>query len=154
MASVVREIVIPAPAEYCWDAVRDFEAVHERLAPGFVTGLTMIGDRDRRVTFFTGAVAIETLVGIDEQAMRLAYKIDDGPMHAAHYNASVQVVRLGAEECRFIWVVDILPDDLARRTAEAMDAGLQAISATLARDGSPLPLQASSPASPPAGGGR
>lgn len=135
MASIVREIVIAAPAELCWDAVRDFDAVHERLAPRFVTGVTMTSDRDRQVTFFTGAVATETLVGIDERAMRLAYKIDDGPMHAAHYNASVQVIPHGAGQCRLVWVVDILPDDLASRTAEAMDAGLQAISATLARAG-------------------
>ena len=133
MASIVREIVIDAPAEYCWDAVRAFDAVDKRLAPGFVTGLTMTSDRDRQVTFFTGAVATETLVGIDDQAMRLAYKIDDGPMHATHYNASVQVMPLGGGQCRFVWAVDVLPDELAGRTAAAMDAGLRAISATLAR---------------------
>ena len=80
MASIVRDIVIDAPAEYCWDAVRAFDAVDKRLAPGFVTGLTMTSHRDRQVTFFTGAVATETLVGIDDQAMRLAYKIDEGPI--------------------------------------------------------------------------
>jgi hypothetical protein len=135
MASIVRDIVIAAPAEYCWDAVRDFDAVHERLAPGFVTGVTMTSDRDRQVTFFTGAVATETLVGIDERAKRLAYKIDDGPMHAAHYNASVQVIPHGAGQCRLVWVVDILPDELASRTSEAMDAGVLAMSAALARGG-------------------
>jgi hypothetical protein len=31
------------------------------------------------------SAATETLVSVDEQAMRLAYKIDDGAMHAAHY---------------------------------------------------------------------
>jgi hypothetical protein len=133
MASILREIVIAAPAEQCWDAVRAFDAVPERLAPGFVTGLTMTSDRDREVTFFTGAVATETLIGIDEQAMRLAYMIDDGPMHAAHYNASVQIVPNGIGQCRFIWVVDILPDDLADRTAAAMDTGLRAIGAALSR---------------------
>jgi hypothetical protein len=132
MASVVRDIVIDAPAAYCWAAVRAFDELHVRLAPGFVTGLTMTGDRERTITFFTGAVAVETLVGCDDHAMRLAYKIDDGPMHAAHYNASVQVIPHGAGQCRFVWIVDILPDELAGRTAEAMDAGLRAISATLA----------------------
>ena len=135
MASIVRDIVIAAPAEYCWDAVRDFAAVDKRLAPGFVTGVTMTSDRDRQVTFFTGAVATETLAGIDDHAMRLAYKIGDGPMHAAHYNASVQVIPHGAGQCRFVWVVDVLPDGLAGRTAAAMDAGLAAITATLAEGG-------------------
>ena len=54
MASIVRDVVIAAPAEYCWDAVRAFDAVHERLAPGFLTGLTMTSDRNRQVTFSTG----------------------------------------------------------------------------------------------------
>jgi hypothetical protein len=132
MASIVREIPIAAPAQYCWDAVRAFDAVHVRLAPGFVTGLTMISDRDRLVTFRSGVVATETLVGIDEQSMRLAYKIDGGPMHSGHYNASVQVIPDGAAHCRFVWVVDVLPDEVAGRIAEAMDAGLRAIGATLA----------------------
>jgi hypothetical protein len=132
VASVVRDVVIAAPADYCWDAVRAFDALHERLAPGFVTALRMTSDRDRQITFFTGTVATETLVGLDEAAMRLAYKIDDGPMQATHYNASVQVISLDAGRCRFVWIVDILPDDLAGRTAEAMDAGLRAIRATLA----------------------
>jgi Polyketide cyclase / dehydrase and lipid transport len=132
MASVVRDIVIDAPAGYCWDAVRAFDELHVRLAPGFVTALTMTGDRERTITFFTGAVAVETLIGCDDHAKRLAYKVDRGPMHAAHYNASVQVIPHGAGQCRFVWIVDILPDELAGRTADAMDAGLRAISATLA----------------------
>jgi polyketide cyclase/dehydrase/lipid transport protein len=132
VASIVREIVITAPAEHCWDAVRAFDALHVRLAPGFVTALTMTGDRERRITFASGAVATETLVGIDDKYMRLAYKIDDGPMHATHYNASVQVIPHGAGQCRFVWAVDILPDELAGRTAQAMDTGLTAISAALA----------------------
>lgn len=136
MASVVRDIVIAAPADYCWEAVRAFHELDTRLAPGFVTGLTMTSDRDRQVTFFTGAVATETLVGIDDSIMRLAYKIDGGPMQASHYNASVQVIPHGTEQCRFIWIVDILPDELAGRTAQAMDTGLRAISATLADGGS------------------
>ena len=35
MASIHREIVIDAPAEKVWDAVRDVGAIHRRLAPGF-----------------------------------------------------------------------------------------------------------------------
>jgi hypothetical protein len=139
VASIVREIVIAAPAEYCWDAVRAFDELHVRLAPGFVTALTMMGDRKRQVTFFTGAVAIETLVGSDPKAMRLAYTIDEGPMQAAHYNASVQVIPHGAGKCRFVWVVDILPDELADRTAAAMEAGLKAIGAALTDGASDAP---------------
>lgn len=31
MASIVREVLIEAPAEQCWAAVRAFDALHERL---------------------------------------------------------------------------------------------------------------------------
>ena len=83
MASIVREAVIEAPAARCWDAVRDFGALPERLARGFVTGLTMTGERERTITFFTGAVATERLIGIDEPSRRLAYTVTDGPLKAA-----------------------------------------------------------------------
>jgi Polyketide cyclase / dehydrase and lipid transport len=92
MASIIRDVVIESPAPRCWDALRAFDALHERLAPGFVTEVTMVGERERQVTFFTGAVATERLVGIDKQSMRLAYTVVKGPLNAAHYNASAQVV--------------------------------------------------------------
>ena len=83
MASIIREAVISAPAAQCWDAVRDFGALHKRLAAGFVTDVTMVNERDRRATFFTGAVATERLIGIDEPSRRLAYTVTDGPLKAA-----------------------------------------------------------------------
>ena len=36
MASIRKEILIDAPTEHVWAAIRDVGAVHERLAPGFV----------------------------------------------------------------------------------------------------------------------
>jgi Polyketide cyclase / dehydrase and lipid transport len=131
MASIVRDAVINAPADRCWDAVRDFGALHERLARGFVTGLTMTGDRERTITFFTGAVATERLIGIDARSMRLAYTVIDGPLKASHYNASAQVIPMDAASCRFVWAIDVLPDELGSRVGELMDAGLKAIVATL-----------------------
>jgi hypothetical protein len=91
----------------------------------------MRGERERQVTFFTGSVATEALVGIDEEAMRLAYTVTDGPLHADHYNASAQVIPQTPQQCLFVWTVDILPDELAGMTAQLMDAGLRAITATL-----------------------
>jgi len=120
MASIVREARIAAPAARCWDALRAFDALHERLARGFVTGLTMTGDGERTITFFTGAVVTERFIGVDEPSMRLAYTVIDGPLKAAHYNASAQV-----------WAIDVLPDELGPRVAELMDVGLKAITATL-----------------------
>ena len=133
MATVIREAAIGAPAAHCWDALRDFFALHQRLAGGFVTSTEMVNDRDRQVTFFTGAVARERLIGTHNDAMRLAYSVIDGPMGATHHNASAQIVPDGPQRCRFVWITDVLPDELGPRTASLMEAGLLAVKSTLER---------------------
>jgi len=109
MASLRKEIILAAPAERVWSALRDFGAVHERLAPGFVTGTTMESEDVRVVTFFNGSSARETRVGCDDKMRRLAYAILGG--RAAHYAASAEVRDEGGG-CRFVWTVDVLPDAL------------------------------------------
>ena len=131
MATVIREIAVDAPAAQCWGALRDFGALHERLVTGFVTNAVMTGPGEREVTFFTGAVAREQLVGIDEETMRLAYTVVEGPMGSTHHNASAQIVAAGPQQCRIVWITDVLPDELADRTAGLMEAGLKAMKSTL-----------------------
>jgi Polyketide cyclase / dehydrase and lipid transport len=131
MASIVKETVIDAPAAACWDALRDFGAIHERLTTGFVTGATMAGERERQVTFFTGAVAREKLVGIDDELMRLAYTVTESALGSTHCNASAQITPLGDRQCRFTWIIDVLPDELGGRIEQLMDGGLTAIKKTL-----------------------
>ena len=131
MATVVREIGIDVAAGTCWDAVRDFGALGERLAPGFVTDVQMVGARERQVTFFTGSVAREYLVGSDDAMMRLAYAVTESPLGSSHMNAAVQVIADGDARCRFVWITDVLPDELADRVAALMDRGLDAIKTTL-----------------------
>ncbi len=131
MATVIRETTVDATAARCWDALRDFGALHERLVTGFVTDAVMTGPGERQVTFFTGAVARERLVGIDEEAMRLAYTVVEGPMSSTHHSASAQIVPAGPGQCRIVWITDVLPDELADRTASLMEAGLKAMKSTL-----------------------
>jgi len=97
MASIIRETVIDADPADVWTALADFAAVHERLVPGFVVESVLDGPRSRVVTFFNGAVAREVLVGIDDDARRLAYTVTDGPLPATHHNASAQVVAEGED---------------------------------------------------------
>jgi len=139
MATVRREIALDAPATRCWDALRDFGTPHERLVTGFVTKTVMVAPGEREVTFFTGAVARERLVGVDDPAMRLAYTVTEGPMGSTHHNASAQVVPAGPGQCRIVWITDVLPDELADRIAGLMDAGLQAMKQTL--EGAATPAQ-------------
>ena len=127
MASIVREITINAEAAESWDAVRDFGALSERLAPGFIVDCKMTSDREREVTFFSGAVAREYLLGVDDERMRLAYSVVESPMGSSHNNSSVQVIAVGDGQCRFVWTIDVLPDELAERIGQMMDSGLAAI---------------------------
>ncbi|MHB1536059.1 MAG: SRPBCC family protein [Acidimicrobiales bacterium] len=131
MASIVREVVVEAGAAECWDAVRDFAALHQRLAPGFITDVQMVSPREREITFFSGAVAREYLVGIDDDRRRLAYTVVESPMGSTHHNASVEVHPDGEARCRFVWVTDVLPDEMAARTGELMDRGIAVIKETL-----------------------
>ena len=130
MATVYKEIEIEAPTEQVWDALADFGALHTRLVPGFVTDTELVGDT-RKVTFFTGAVASERLVGVDEGAHRLAYTVTDGPFGAEHHHASAQVLPAGEGRSRFVWITDVLPDELATPTAGLMQRGLATMKATL-----------------------
>lgn len=130
MASILKETVIEAAPEACWSALRDFGQL-DKMARGFITDSKLVEPRDREITFFTGTVVREYLVGVDEDAMRLAYTVTSGPLGATHYNASAQIFPEGESRCRFTWIVDILPDSLSEVTGRLMDRGLSAIKTTL-----------------------
>jgi len=129
MASITKQIVIDASPEAVWDALRDFGAVHERLAPGFVVDARSEGDV-RVVTFFNGAVARELLVDIDDDARRLVYSVVDSPLNATHDNSSAQVVA-NTGGSRFVWIKDVLPDEIAPRIDELMEQGIGVVKETL-----------------------
>jgi len=128
VASIHREIVIEAPPEAVWDALRDVGAIHRRLAPGFVTDV-QLEEGARVVTFGNGMTARELIVDIDDQARRLVWSVVGGAM--THHNASAQV--FGDEEgrSRFVWIADLLPHQLAPGIAQMIDQGLAVIKRTL-----------------------
>ena len=65
MASIRKEMALRADPAQVWDAVRDVGAIHTRLAPGFVTNVTLEGDA-RIVTFANGMSAKELIVTVDD----------------------------------------------------------------------------------------
>jgi uncharacterized Fe-S cluster-containing protein len=123
MASIHNDIPLPVPARDVWDAVRDFGALHQRLVPGFVTACTLDGDA-RIVTFANGSVAREVLIDCDDARQRLVYAINNERLK--HYSASVQVIAEGDRSCRLVWIIDMLPNELAvyvhGQTKEAVSA--------------------------------
>lgn len=131
MASIYKDIPIDARAEDVWAAVADFGAVH-KLAPGFVTDARLDGDA-RIVTFHNGTVARELLVDCDDARRRLVYAIIGE--RVKHYSASVQVIADGEARTRMIWIVDVLPNEIATYISGQMDQGILAMQKTLTCEG-------------------
>ncbi len=128
MASIRREILVEAPAEGIWEAIRDVGAVHTRLAPGFVV-VTLLEDGARIVTFSNGVVARELIVDIDEEARRLVWSVVGRRM--THHNASLQVLADGNRRSRVVWIADLLPNDFKAYVAGLIDQGMAVMKKTL-----------------------
>ncbi|MGL5164472.1 MAG: SRPBCC family protein [Afipia sp.] len=118
MASIHKKIHLAASSNNVWDAVRNFSAVHTRLAPGFVTECKMDGDA-RIVTFANGTVARELLVDCDDARRRLVYAIISERIK--QHSASVEILDDGAGRSKFIWTVDVLPNEIAPYISTQMD---------------------------------
>jgi len=142
MATVYKEFVDEAGAAQVWDALRDFNAVHTRLAPGFLTACTIDAEGARILTFANGLVAREVLVGIDEAHRRLAYTVTGGK--ATHHHATAQVFEEGEGRSRFVWITDVLPDAMAAYIAPMMEQGGAAMKAAL--EGRPVAAKATAAA--------
>jgi carbon monoxide dehydrogenase subunit G len=131
MASIHKNFTVAAPVDLVWDALRDFGALHTRLAPGFVVDCRLDGAA-RIVSFANGSIAREVLVDCDDARRRLAYAIAPNE-RIAHYSAATQLSDDGAGQCRVSWIVDVLPDALAPYIATQMELGVQAMKKALDR---------------------
>jgi len=127
MASIRREARIDACAETAWSALRDVGALHTRLVPGFVVD-TVLEEGARVVTFGNGMVARELIVDVDDEQRRVAWSVVGGRM--THHNASAQVIPEGAG-CRFVWIADLLPHELAPMITTMIEQGMAVIKKTL-----------------------
>ena len=128
MASIRKELIVDAPADHVWAALRDIGQVHTRLAREFVIDTRLDGD-SRLVTFANGEVVRERIVDIDERTRRLAYAVVD--WRTTHHNASFQVTPDGDGRSRLTWITDLLPDSLAGLVGGFVDQGCVAIKRTL-----------------------
>lgn len=118
MASIHKDIPLDAHPDDVWAAVRDFGAVHTRLAPGFVVDARLDGDA-RIVTFANGNVAREQLVDCDEARRRLVYAVISE--RVKQHSASVQVTAEAEGRSRLAWTVDVLPHEIAPYMNAQMD---------------------------------
>jgi hypothetical protein len=130
MASIHKDIIIDANPADVWDALRDFGALHTRLVPGFVLDTKLDGDA-RIVTFSNGTVAREVLVDCDDKRQRLVYAIKSERL--TQHSASAQVFAENDGRSRLVWIVDVLPDEVAPYMDAQMDLGAAAMQKALGR---------------------
>jgi hypothetical protein len=131
MASIHKDILIDASLDHVWAAVRDFGAVHKRLVPGFVLDARLDGDA-RIVTFANGMVARELLVDCDDARRRLVYAVISE--RVKQHSSSVQVLADGDTSSRVIWIVDVLPNEMAPYIDGQMDQAALAMQKALGRN--------------------
>ena len=132
MATITTDIHLDADPGAAWEAVRDFGAVHERVAAGFVVASRTEG-RDRVLRFANGAEARERLVTLDDDHWRLVYSVVDSSLALRHHQASVEVMDADGGGTRFVWTADVLPDDAAPTIEAMMAQGAAAIARTIRR---------------------
>ena len=128
MASIHKDVLIDAPPDRVWDAIRDVGAIHTRLARDFVTDTKLDGD-SRLVTFANGTVVRERIVDLDDRLRRIAYAVVE--WEATHYHASIQIFADGGHGSRLVWIADLLPNALADVVSGMMDQGCAAMKRTL-----------------------
>lgn len=131
MASIHKEFIIDASPDHVWDALRDFGALHTRLVPGFVTDTKLDGNA-RIVTFGNGTVAREILVDCDDAKRRLAYAIVSERL--SQHSASAQVFSESDGRTRFVWIADVLPNEIGPYMDAQMDLGAKAMQKALGRN--------------------
>src|ERR1700750_2506203 len=130
MASIYKEISLDARPEDVWAAVRDYGAVHQRVAPGFVTDCKLDGD-SRIVSFANGNVAQELLVTMNDARMRLVYAVVSP--RVKQHSASIQVVADG-DGSRMVWIADVLPNEIAPYIDGQMELGAAAMQKQFRRE--------------------
>lgn len=119
MGSVMKEIVIDAPADEVWAVVSDFVGGPLHMAGGALVDSRLVEPDVRALTFADGTVVRERLVARDEPARRMVYAwVGDD---VAHDNTSMQVFAESERRCRLVWIHDTLPDELTGWLATTMD---------------------------------
>ncbi|HET6606472.1 MAG TPA: SRPBCC family protein [Rhodopila sp.] len=122
MGTIITETMLNSSADAAWAMLRDVGA-GDRAFPGVLVASEAEGDI-RTVTFASGNVVRERIVSIDEARRRIAYAVIEGRFQ--HHSASMQIVPHEAENCRFVWTTDFLPDEAGALLTDLIDQGSEA----------------------------
>ena len=128
MASIRKEIRISAPVERVWDALKDVGALHTKLVPGFVKDTVLEGN-SRVVVFSNGMSVREDIVSVDAAQRRVAWAVVGQQFR--HYNGAAWVEADTKGGSRFIWTVDLLPNEMASQVEQMMTTGIAVVRQTM-----------------------
>jgi hypothetical protein len=124
MASITREVALDVAAGKVWAAMRMVGDAHKLFDPVLVDA-SVDGDT-RTVRFANGMVVRERILDIDDERCRVAYAALDVPGMTYHH-ASMQVVETASDRSTFIWITDVLPDEIGSAIEPLIDEGSRAI---------------------------
>ena len=127
MGSIWWEETIATPAGRAWEQLRRVDLAHELFAPVLVDG-RIEGDI-RTVTFADGLVVRERIVDVDEARRRIAYTVLDGVFE--HHSASMQILEIDSDSCRFVWITDFLPAGKGAMVKPLVEQGARALAANI-----------------------
>ena len=108
---------------------RVFVGVHPN-DPATLDEVRGVGDA-RIVTFSNGTVAREILVDCDDAKRRLVYAIVSERVR--QHSASAQVFAEDGGRTRFVWIADVLPNEIAPYMDAQMELGTKAMQKALER---------------------
>ena len=127
MVSITRDQRVAVSAEKAWLALRDVGNAHCLFAP-VLTSSTLDGDV-RTVTFADGMVVREKIIDIDDNSCRVTYAVLDDLFK--QHSASMQILPVDENCCRFVWISDFLPDENAEMVRPLVDLGANALAFNL-----------------------
>jgi hypothetical protein len=128
MASIHKQMAVEVGSDEAWAALRLVGEPHKLFAPVLVDG-QLDGDT-RTVRFANGMVLQERILDVNDESRRVAYSAVNGPGMTYHH-ASMQVLDEGPGRCRFVWITDFLPPDIAGNLAPLIEQGAKALKTNL-----------------------
>jgi hypothetical protein len=127
MASIRKTLDIAVPAATAWAALRQLDQTHRLFAP--VLTDSRIEQDIRTVTFNGGMTVLERIIDVNDEGRRIAYTVIGRGFD--HHNASMEILELDAESCRFVWVTDLLPAERAALVQPLVEQGSAALKRNL-----------------------
>ena len=117
MATITKSATLRAPVAEVWSAVSDIGNVP--ALTGMITESVIEGDH-RTCRMADGQTLEESILSVDHDLRRLAYRVHSSPLPMTEHASSIVVSDDGGQ-ARVTWTTDLLPESAAPLFDEAAD---------------------------------